>query len=73
MREVSKANSFHIVIGDSVTDFAAAKQANLVIARDRLLEKCKIEGIPHEGFQDFFHVIEIIQKQLEVKHDGLFK
>ena len=73
MREVSKANSFNIVIGDSVTDFAAAKQANLVIARDRLLEKCKLEGIPHEGFQDFFQVIEIIQKQLEVKYDGLFK
>ncbi len=73
MRRVSKGNRFNIVIGDSVTDFAAAKQANLVIARDRLLEKCKMEGIPHVGFQDFFHVIEIIQKQLEVKRDGLFK
>ena len=37
---MKNTHSFNIVIGDSVTDLEAAKQADFVLARDLLLEKC---------------------------------
>ena len=67
MRKVSNPDQYKVVIGDSVTDFAAAKQAELVIARDRLLKKCIAEGIRHEPFDNFYQVIDILEKHLEVK------
>ncbi|WP_110927822.1 2-hydroxy-3-keto-5-methylthiopentenyl-1-phosphate phosphatase [Bacillus massiliglaciei] len=67
MRSLSEKDHFKIVIGDSVTDFEAAKKADLVIARDRLLEECIKQGITHCEFTDFFDVIEIVKQNLEVK------
>lgn len=67
MREKAGAEDFKFVIGDSVTDFEAAKQADFVIARDILLEKCDREGIPHQGFETFFDVIDILKRQEVVK------
>ena len=57
MREITEADDYKIVIGDSVTDFEAAKQADFVIARDMLLERCRTEEIPHQGFETFYDVI----------------
>ncbi|MDQ0198377.1 2-hydroxy-3-keto-5-methylthiopentenyl-1-phosphate phosphatase [Neobacillus ginsengisoli] len=59
-------NSFNIVIGDSVTDLEAAKQADFVLARDLLLEKCTEWGISHQGFSTFYECIEIIKTRIEV-------
>jgi 2-hydroxy-3-keto-5-methylthiopentenyl-1-phosphate phosphatase len=67
MRKITGPEDFKLVIGDSVTDFEAAKQADFVIARDILLEKCEREGIPHQGFETFFDVIDIIKQQEVVK------
>lgn len=55
---------FKIVIGDSVTDLEAAKQADFVLARDLLQEKCVEWGVNHRGFNTFFDCIEEIKKEL---------
>jgi 2-hydroxy-3-keto-5-methylthiopentenyl-1-phosphate phosphatase len=65
MREIASEDDFKLVIGDSVTDFEAAKQADFVMARDMLLEKCRTEEISHQGFETFYDVIETL-KQLQV-------
>ena len=67
MRQVSDQEDYRVVIGDSVTDFEAAKLADFVIARDRLLEKCKQSGISHQGFETFYQVIDILKEIEEVK------
>ncbi|GAE36759.1 2-hydroxy-3-keto-5-methylthiopentenyl-1-phosphate phosphatase [Halalkalibacter akibai] len=54
-----------IVIGDSITDLQAAKQADFVIARDFLLQKCQELNLPHASFTTFYDVIKIL-KQPEV-------
>ncbi|MGE7759850.1 2-hydroxy-3-keto-5-methylthiopentenyl-1-phosphate phosphatase [Peribacillus sp. NPDC097895] len=66
MREIAGESDFKLVIGDSVTDFEAAKKADFVIARDILLEKCNKEGIPHQGFETFYDVIDILKQREEV-------
>jgi 2-hydroxy-3-keto-5-methylthiopentenyl-1-phosphate phosphatase len=43
-------------VGDGSTDFAAARQADHVFARARLLAMCQNEGIPHTPFEDFHEV-----------------
>jgi 2-hydroxy-3-keto-5-methylthiopentenyl-1-phosphate phosphatase len=63
----SDDDSFKIVIGDSVTDLEAAKQADFVLARDLLQEKCAEWGINHQGFTTFYDCIEEIKKRIEVK------
>ncbi|MBV7503949.1 2-hydroxy-3-keto-5-methylthiopentenyl-1-phosphate phosphatase [Bacillus sp. sid0103] len=60
------SDNFKIVIGDSVTDLEAAKHADLVLARDLLLEKCLEWGINHRGFSSFFECIEEIKNRIEV-------
>ena len=60
-------DSFKIVIGDSVTDLEAAKQADFVLARDLLQEKCVEWGLNHKGFTTFYNCIEEIKKRIVVK------
>lgn len=42
-----------IVIGDSVTDFEIAKQADFVYARGQLITLCETEGINYYPFETF--------------------
>ncbi|WP_285766029.1 2-hydroxy-3-keto-5-methylthiopentenyl-1-phosphate phosphatase [Peribacillus sp. SI8-4] len=67
MRQMAGEDDYIYVIGDSVTDFEAAKQADLVIARDILLEKCVNEGLPHQGFETFYDVLDILKQREEVR------
>jgi 2-hydroxy-3-keto-5-methylthiopentenyl-1-phosphate phosphatase len=53
-----KEDFYKVVIGDSVTDLQAAKQADLVIARELLLEKSKEYRLNHREFDDFYDVIK---------------
>jgi 2-hydroxy-3-keto-5-methylthiopentenyl-1-phosphate phosphatase len=50
-----------VVIGDSITDLAGAKIADFTIARAFLKEKCIALGLPHQSFENFYDVIEIVQ------------
>ncbi|AIE59442.1 2-hydroxy-3-keto-5-methylthiopentenyl-1-phosphate phosphatase [Bacillus methanolicus] len=67
MRKLEGKGFYKIVIGDSITDLEAAKQADFVLARDFLKDKCKELGIAFESFETFFDCIKSIQKMIEVK------
>lgn len=44
-----------LLVGDGASDFCVAGQADFVFAKNRLIEYCRLEGIPHEpiaGFAD---------------------
>ncbi|MCY9515823.1 2-hydroxy-3-keto-5-methylthiopentenyl-1-phosphate phosphatase [Paenibacillus apiarius] len=51
-----------IVVGDSVTDFAAAKLVEFVYARSHLIEKCEQLHIPHAPFDTFHDIIGHIKQ-----------
>ena len=68
IRTINQDNDiFTIVIGDSVTDLEAAKQADFVLARDLLEEKCSESGLNYKGFTTFYECIEAIKNRIEVK------
>ena len=62
IRKISTKDTHSIMIGDSVTDFEAAKMADTVIARDYLLEKCGELSIPSHSFETFHDCIHILEK-----------
>ncbi|MDP4161873.1 MAG: 2-hydroxy-3-keto-5-methylthiopentenyl-1-phosphate phosphatase [Bacillota bacterium] len=67
IRKLGHSDSLKIVIGDSVTDFEAAKQADFVLATDFLKEKCEQWEINHQGFETFYDCIDAIKNRIEVK------
>jgi 2-hydroxy-3-keto-5-methylthiopentenyl-1-phosphate phosphatase len=68
IRKINKDEEcFTIVIGDSVTDLEAAKQADYVLARDLLEEKCSEWGLNYNGFTTFHDCIDEIKSRIEVK------
>lgn len=62
LRSFSKNEYFKIVIGDSITDLAIAKLADLVFARDYLLTKCKEQFLPYKEFDSFFDIINTLDQ-----------
>ena len=67
IRKLLAEDTTSVVIGDSITDLQAAKQADLVIARDFLIEKCEELDIPYQPFENFGDVTEIIDARLVVR------
>ncbi len=67
IRKLSDTNDFHIVIGDSITDLQAAKQADKVFARDFLITKCEENYIAYAPFETFHDVQTQLKHLLEVK------
>ncbi|MBE7097902.1 2-hydroxy-3-keto-5-methylthiopentenyl-1-phosphate phosphatase [Bacillus cereus] len=67
IRKLSDTNDFHIVIGDSITDLQAAKQADKVFARDFLITKCEENHIAYTPFETFHDVQTQLKHLLEVK------
>lgn len=67
MRKLEKSDAYRIVIGDSVTDLEAAKQADFVLARDYLKDKCEEWGIPHQPFETFYDCMEALKTETGVK------
>lgn len=67
IRKLQEKDSLSVVIGDSITDLEAAKLADVVIARDFLIEKCKELNIPYEPFENFRDVMTIIETRLGVQ------
>lgn len=61
VRHIAKGKDI-IVIGDSITDLEAAKLADVVIARDLLLEKSRALGLTHKPFDTFYEVIEHVKE-----------
>lgn len=67
IRKLQEKDSLSVVIGDSITDLEAAKLADVVIARDFLIEKCEELNIPYEPFENFRDVMNIIETRLGVQ------
>ncbi|WP_407637556.1 2-hydroxy-3-keto-5-methylthiopentenyl-1-phosphate phosphatase [Cohnella kolymensis] len=57
IRQFPETEYFRILIGDSITDFAGAKLADLVFSRSHLTEKCRELGLPHIPFGTFHDII----------------
>lgn len=53
-----------VVIGDSITDLAAARIADMVYARSFLLEKCLEEDLPHAPFETFYDILAHFKKRV---------
>lgn len=67
MRKIEQSGTYKIVIGDSVTDLEAAKQADFVLARDYLKDKCEEWGITHTPFETFYDCIEALKIKTGVR------
>lgn len=61
MRKFPDPDLYRIVIGDSITDLQAAKQADFVIARSLLLQKCEELNLQHAAFVTFHDVIAVMK------------
>lgn len=57
IRRFPRDRHYRILIGDSVTDFAGARLADLVFSRSHLTAKCRELGLPHIPFETFHDVI----------------
>ncbi|MGG2014253.1 2-hydroxy-3-keto-5-methylthiopentenyl-1-phosphate phosphatase [Bacillus sp. S10(2024)] len=66
IRNLSSQGDFKIVIGDSITDFQAAKLADKVFARDFLITKCIEHHIPYIPFETFHNIQNEVEKLLGV-------
>lgn len=67
IRDLLGSSAKSIVIGDSISDWEAAKQADFVIARDLLAEKCQEADIDYKPFETFHEVIAIVDDYTGVK------
>jgi 2,3-diketo-5-methylthio-1-phosphopentane phosphatase len=45
-----------VLIGDGASDFCATNAVHMVFAKDRLLEHCRANALPHVGFTGFAEV-----------------
>jgi 2-hydroxy-3-keto-5-methylthiopentenyl-1-phosphate phosphatase len=54
-----------IVVGDGRSDFCAADRADLVLAKDSLLQYCRRSDLPHFAFADFGEATELLVGWLE--------
>ncbi|MGL5807460.1 MAG: HAD-IB family phosphatase [Xenococcaceae cyanobacterium] len=57
-----------IAIGDSVTDINMALQADLVFARDRLIDYLEAENKPYIPWNDFFEIRDYLDRKWQPKN-----
>jgi 2-hydroxy-3-keto-5-methylthiopentenyl-1-phosphate phosphatase len=68
IRAYSPEHYVRIMIGDSVTDFAGAKLADIVFARSHLAAECNKLNMPYHAYESFNEVIaqlSILQPQVQ--------
>jgi 2-hydroxy-3-keto-5-methylthiopentenyl-1-phosphate phosphatase len=63
IRSFSNERFERILIGDSVTDFAGAKCADLIFARSHLASMCREHQLPHHEYETFFDIIDVLQSR----------
>lgn len=61
LKQHQSESDVQIVIGDGVTDLAAALQADFVFARDRLLDECQSRGLRHAPFDTFDDIASYLE------------
>jgi 2,3-diketo-5-methylthio-1-phosphopentane phosphatase len=52
-----------VYIGDGITDFCPAKEADLVLAKGVLARYCEREGVGYAPFQDFHDVVDLLRQE----------
>jgi 2-hydroxy-3-keto-5-methylthiopentenyl-1-phosphate phosphatase len=62
LRKFPDEDLLKVVIGDSITDLQAAKQADFVLARSFLLQKCEELGLRHAPFVTFHDCINVLKE-----------
>jgi len=65
LRKFPDKELFKVVIGDSITDLQAAKQADFVLARSFLKTKCEELGLRHREFATFYDCIAVLREIIE--------
>lgn len=63
MDDKRQDSEYVIYIGNGLSDRCAAEHADLVFAKDSLLEHCKTKEISHVAYQDFGEIIEYLVEQ----------
>lgn len=64
LRRFDERRYKRIVIGDSITDWQAAKMADQVFATDFLQKKCEEQSIPYTPFETFYDIIQnLVEEQ----------
>jgi 2-hydroxy-3-keto-5-methylthiopentenyl-1-phosphate phosphatase len=46
-------NALHVMVGDGRSDFCIAEHSHLVLAKGRLIDHCRDQGLPHVVMADF--------------------
>lgn len=59
-----------IYIGDGITDFCPAGQADLVLAKRILADYCKKAGIDYIPFDDFYDVVRVLRQGVALGAEG---
>ncbi len=62
MRRFPPERHYRVVVGDGVTDLPAARLADLIVARDLLVVKCREAGISYEPFETFYDVMAVLDR-----------
>lgn len=59
-----KNRGFTVVYaGDGRSDFEAAREADVIIARSILIDECKAHNIKFSSFEDFHDVLDVLKSQ----------
>lgn len=57
-----------LLIGDGASDFCLAGRADLVFAKDRLLDHCRAHHLPHRPYAGFAEIRTLLKTLTEARH-----
>ena len=57
LRRLAPPGALRVLVGDGVTDLPAARAADFIFARDRLLAECRRLGLAHAPFDTFCDIV----------------
>jgi 2-hydroxy-3-keto-5-methylthiopentenyl-1-phosphate phosphatase len=57
-----------ILIGDSITDFEAAKLADTIFARSHLATRCRETQVPFHEYETFHDVVGVLRRMFDETH-----
>jgi 2-hydroxy-3-keto-5-methylthiopentenyl-1-phosphate phosphatase len=63
-RTESHPDALSVVVGDGRSDFCIAGRADIVLAKSKLIEECRSNGIPHLSFRGFDEATELLESWL---------
>jgi len=64
VRRAQSAGLAVALIGNGASDLCAARLADLVLARDGLIDRCREQGIPHVTWRDFEEALAALERHV---------